>query len=190
MKDSCADWREIIPELFWPAELVDLPAALVQRIEALPDERGLLLWGPQGAGKTYSAAAAVKRLWQNGYDIGWQPFEELLLKLRDTYKLAGGSEWEILKPLCGVDVLAVDDLGVTVGVDRQESDFSLRVFLVLLDHRLTHCLRTFITSNKSVEDLAKCFDSRIASRMLEACDIVKIAGRDRRVPAPRRGQTP
>jgi len=179
--DACPDWQEIVPERFWPADLNHLPQGLVERIEALPDDRGMFLWGPQGAGKSFAAAAATKRLWAGGYDIAWTPFEELLLKLRDTYRPGSGSEWEILKPLCAVDVLAVDDLGVTVSADRQESDFSLRTFLVLLDHRLAHCRRTFITSNKAVEDLARSFDARIASRLCEACEIVKISGVDRRI---------
>lgn len=181
IKDTCPDWRVIIPERFWPADLGHLPEALVKRIEGLADDRGLLFWGPQGAGKTFAAAAAAKHRWAGGYDIAWQPFEELLLRLRDTYRGDGRSEWQVIEPLCLVDTLVMDDVGVTVSADRQESDFSLRTFLVLLDHRLAHCRQTFITSNKSIEDLGKSFDSRIASRLCQACDIVKIAGSDRRL---------
>ncbi len=179
--DTCPDWKDIMPERFWAADMSHLPAELVKRIEALPDDRGLFLWGSQGAGKTFAAAAAVKRLWAGGYDIAWQPFEELLLRVRDTYRGDGGSEWSIIEPLCKADVLVLDDVGVTVSADRQESDFSLRTFLVLLDHRLTHCRRTFVTSNRAIEDMGRSFDARIASRLCEACEVVKICGADRRV---------
>ncbi|MCL5279235.1 MAG: ATP-binding protein [Planctomycetes bacterium] len=180
VEDSCPDWRTIIPERYWPAELAHLPESLAERIRGLPDDRGLFLWGPQGAGKTYANAAAAKHLWGAGFDIAWQPFEELLLRVRSTYRPGGGSELDILEPLCQVDVLCIEDVGCTVAYDRQETDFSLRTFLVLLDHRLAHCRKTFLSSNKSIEDLAHNFDTRIASRICEACDVVRIAGRDRR----------
>jgi len=106
--DGCPDWRGIIPERFGAADMADLPEGLSKRIEALPDDRGLFLWGPQGAGKTWTTAAAVKHLWSGGYDVAWQPFEELLLRLRDTYRSDAGSEWGIIEPLCKVDVLALD----------------------------------------------------------------------------------
>ncbi len=186
MVDGCPDWRGIIPERFGAADMADLPEGLSKRIEALPDDRGLFLWGPQGAGKTWTTAAAVKHLWSGGYDVAWQPFEELLLRLRDTYRSDAGSEWGIIEPLCKVDVLALDDVGVTVSADRQESDFSLRTFLVLLDHRLAHCRRTIITSNKTIEDIGRSFDARIASRLCEACEVVKINGPDRRISRTKR----
>jgi len=167
--------------------MAHLPEALVERIKGLPSDRGLYLWGPQGSGKTYSMAAALKHLWVAGFDVAWQSFEELLLRVRDTYKPGGGSEWDIIHPLCDVDILALDDVGVTVSADRQESDFTLRTFMVLLDHRLAHCQQTFITSNKTLEDLRRSFDPRIASRICEACDIVKISGEDRRLVRAKRG---
>lgn len=185
--DACPDWEKIIPRRFWPADMSHLREVLVKRIEALSDDRGLLLWGPQGTGKTYAMAAAVKSLWTSGNDIAWQSFEELLLRLRDTYRGDGSSEWGIIESLCKVDVLALDDVGCTVSADRQESDFSLRTFLVLLDHRLAHCRRTFVTSNKAIEDLGRSFDARIASRLCEACEVVKICGSDRRADRAREG---
>lgn len=178
--DACADWRAIVPERFWIAELEHLPTALTDRIEALPDDRGMYLWGPVGAGKTYAAAAALKHLWAVGCDIAWQPFEELLLKLRATFAGSGTSEWSVIQPLCDVDGLLLDDVGCTVSGDRQESDFSVRTLLVLLDHRIAHCKRTFATGNKPVEDIGQSFDGRIASRLCQACEILKVSGRDRR----------
>jgi DNA replication protein DnaC len=186
--DASTGWREIVPQRYWPADLSHLPDGLVKRIQALPDDRGLYLWGPQGAGKTYAAAAAAKHYWTAGHDIAWQPYEELLLMLRDTYRNGGGSEWALIAPLCRADVLLLDDVGVTVSGDTQESDHSLRTLLVVLDHRLAHCRRIFVTSNKSVEDLGKSFDGRIASRLCQACDVLKITGPDRRMDLAGGGQ--
>ncbi|MBN1508747.1 MAG: hypothetical protein JW955_18000 [Sedimentisphaerales bacterium] len=71
-------------------------------------------------------------------------------------------------------------MGTTVRWDKQESDFSLRTFLVLLDQRLEACRPTFITTNKPLEQLGESFDDRTASRLIQACRIVKLEGRDRR----------
>lgn len=147
----------------------------------MADDRGLYLWGPQGAGKTFAVAAVAKHLWRAGHTVAWQAYEELLLRLRDTYRSRGGSEWALIEPLCGADVLLLDDVGVTVSGDTQESDHSLRTLLVVLDHRLAHCRRTFVTGNKAIEVLAKSFDGRIASRLCEACEVLRLAGPDRRM---------
>ena len=64
---------------------------------------------------------------------------------------------------------------------QQESDFSLRTLLVLLDHRIEQNLATFVTTNKTIEDLAWSFDQRVASRLRQACEIVEIRGADRRI---------
>ena len=84
-----------------------------------------------------------------------------------------------VKRMCG-DKLFIEDVGTTVSLDKQESDFSLRTFLVLLDQRLEACQPTFVTTNKALEQLGRCFDDRIASRLIQACRIVKLTGADRR----------
>ena len=72
----------------------------------------------------------------------------------------GRSERGLVKRYQDVDKLLIEDVGTTVGTGSQESDFSLRTFLLILDHRLEHCKPTFITTNKSVDELGKSFDER------------------------------
>jgi len=36
------------------------------------------------------------------------------------------------------------------------------------------------TTNKSLEELGKTFDQRLASRLLQACEVVKLTGGDKR----------
>jgi DNA replication protein DnaC len=71
-------------------------------------------------------------------------------------------------------------LGTTKSEGNIESDFSVRTLLVLLDWRLENCLPTFLTGNRPVEELAKTFDERVASRLLQACQVVKLTGGDKR----------
>jgi len=172
-----------LPELFRSAEISNLGLVLKDKIASLPKDKGLLFWGEAGVGKSYAMAAIIKEIIRKNptSDIGRIAFEMICLKIRDTYKQGSKStELEVIKPLIAVDTLFIEDVGTTVSVGESESDFSLRTFLVLLDSRLENCRRTFVTTNKSIEELAKSFDSRIASRLQQMCEIIHLTGKDKR----------
>lgn len=147
----------------------------------LPDDKGLYLWGEPGRGKTHACCASVRHLWTQGWDVAHISYEMLALRIRDSYTSGSKtSELAVITPLLGVGKLVVEDVGTTVSIGQQESEFSLRTFLLLLDQRLEQCLATFVTTNKSVEELGKTFDQRVASRLLQACQVVKLMGEDKR----------
>ena len=187
---DCSLCREIeikntlmIPELFRDAEIKHLSKTLQGKINSLPPDRGLLLWGEAGIGKSYAMAAIMKELIRKNPNtkIIRIAYEMICLKLRDTYKQGSKkTELDIIEPLIDVDKLFIEDVGTTVSVGQQESDFSLRTFLVLLDSRLEQCKQTFITTNKSVEELSKSFDSRIAGRLKQMCEVICLKGKDKR----------
>ena len=140
-----------------------------------------MLWGKQGVGKSYAMACLMRKFVVNGKNVARITHEMLCLQLRDTYKPGSTkTELDVIKPLLSVDKLFIEDVGTTVSTGQQESDFSLRTFLVLLDQRLENCKPIFITTNKCVEELGKSFDQRIASRLQQACEIVQLMGKDRR----------
>ena len=76
-------------------------------------------------------------------------------------------------------MLFIEDVGATRGIESKETDFSLRTLLVLLDIRMEHCKPTYISTNKSVENIAKSFDSRIGDR-LRTFTIIKMSGESKR----------
>lgn len=86
----------------------------------------------------------------------------------------------VLEPLWDVPKLFIEDVGTTVSIGEQESDFSLRTFVTLLDTRIEWCQATFVTSNKSIEELGRSFDERVASRLMQACEIIEVTGQDKR----------
>jgi predicted ATPase len=177
--------KKLIPPLFQEARLEHLSGPLQQKIKSLPADRGLLFWGEPGVGKSYAMAALMQYLLFEGCQVERISYEMLCLQLRDTYKTGSTrTEFDVIKSLIEVDKLFIEDVGTTVSMGGQESDFSLRTFLVLLDQRLECGRATFITSNKNIEDLAASFDSRIASRLHQACEIVHLAGKDRRGQRP------
>lgn len=181
IEDSCPSWENEIPLRYRNATLADLPESLKEQFLALSDDRGMLLWGPPGRGKTHAMCAFAKHLWAEGWSFRRITYEQLCLDIRATFgKGDGESELAIVEPLWEIPKLFIEDVGVTVSLGQQESDFSLRTLVTLLDQRLEWCRATFVTSNKSVEELARSFDERVASRLCQACEIIQITGEDKR----------
>ena len=171
----------VIPPRFLEARLSHLPEKLQNKIKNLPDDKGLLLWGAPGVGKSYSLAALAREYIADGYNVARTGYELLCLRIRDSFKPKSvETELSIIKPYLEADRFFLEDIGTTKSEGNIESDFSVRTLLVLLDYRLENCLPTFLTTNRPVEELGKTFDERIASRLLQACEIVKLTGEDRR----------
>ncbi len=173
--------KKIIPELFHIAELEHLSEPLRNTILSLPDYKGLMLWGEPGRGKTYAMMATAKHYIVEGWEVECVSYEIQCSRIRSSYQADDkGTEYEIINSLMKPDKLFVDDVGTTVSGEKQESDFSLRTFLNILDRRMKDCKPTFITTNKPVEQLRKSFDARIASRIEQACTVIHATGEDRR----------
>ncbi|MEN6334077.1 MAG: ATP-binding protein [Phycisphaerales bacterium] len=174
-------FRENTPARYRTAALADLPAALVERFRSLRTGTGIFLWGTPGAGKTHALFAFRRDLWERCQQSRRAIWDDLLLEIRDSFRpRSHESESAILRRMVDAPVLMLDDVGVLTSIGATESDFSTKVFLHILDRRLEACRPTFITSNKSVENLGASFDQRIYSRLLQACQVIRLAGRDRR----------
>lgn len=155
----------LVPEKYVGAELDHLTEKLRTALTKETDV-GVLLWGAAGIGKTYAMAALAKMHTREGYLACRIHYEMLCLQLRDTFNpKAVQTEWSIIEPLLNCDKLYIEDVGTTKSIGERESDFSLRTFLILLDIRMEHCRPTYITSNKSVENLTNGFDERVGDRL-------------------------
>ncbi len=169
----------VIPKRFWGSDLSHLPKTVKDEID-LETDNGLLLWGTPGVGKTYAMAAIAKHYISNGYKVLRIHYEELCLKLRDTFNpKATGTEWQIIEPLLNCDKLFIEDLGTTKRIGKEETDFSLKTFYILLEMRIEHCRPTFITSNKNIENLTQSFDERIGDR-LKTFNVLRLSGKSKR----------
>ena len=87
----------------------------------------------------------------------------------------------VVEQMTIADKLFIEDIGTTVSGDKQESDFSVRTLMIIINRRLEDMKATFLTTNKSLEKLSQSFDSRIASRITQGCEIIKLTGEDRRM---------
>ena len=172
-------YLSVVPERYITAQISHLKDSVRKAFKAGTDT-GILLWGTPGSGKTYAMSALAMKYISDGFTVQRIHYEVLCLKLRDTFNpKATGTEWSIIEPLLLCDKLFIEDIGVTKSIGEKETDFSLRTFLVLLDIRLENLRPTFITTNKSVENLENSFDKRIGDR-LRIFDIFQMKEKSRR----------
>ena len=172
--------KEVLPPLFQKAHLRHVNPKLADKLlDTKSEGEGALLWGTPGVGKSYALCGLMRFFLMLGFSVRRSTFDDLCLEVRETYT-SGQSEAAIVQKYREPDVLLVEDLGTSVGVGGQESDFSLRLLLLILDYRIEHLKPTYFSTNKSIDDLTAGFDARVTSRLHQACEIIPVTGQDRR----------
>jgi DNA replication protein DnaC len=102
-----------------------------------------LFYGPVGSGKTYLAAALLKRLILRTSATGrFVEFQQLMFSLRSCYA-EGRSEEELLAPLRRADILVIDELGK----GRTESEWQMERLDDLVNSRYNSNKLTIFTTN-------------------------------------------
>lgn len=200
-----------IPERYEDASYKDIPENIRKLFESLKDTRkGMYIHGGVGSGKTHIAYALLKateytteyldteiagedgtiktekkatRVLAEGAVL---PVNSILWntpRLIDTLKKNFNKsedlsddyeEPEFLFNFKGL--LFLDDLGA-----EKMSEWVAEQFYLILNFRYEEKLPTIITSNYSLGELSERLGDRIASRIAEMCDVVKIDGKDRRL---------
>jgi len=147
------------------------------QIELKRPHRDIYMWGSIGSGKTYAMAALFKYKLERGFDCKRINFDSFCCKVRSTMNQKSTStEQDFIDGLIDRDCLFIDDIGLR---SKQETDFAFVTFYTILNKRQEMMLPTYITTNKSIKELAVAFDGRIASRLRTAI-IIEMTGRDRR----------
>ena len=157
-------------------------------------EKGLLLMGPSGVGKTHLAVAALKELLKRGHSGLFCDYRELLKEIQASYNPASEStEMGILEPIRTAEILVLDDLGAS-----KTSAWVLDIIALVLNARYNEKRVTILTTNffdetadaepvrepggKRVtvkEDaLADRIGARMRSRLFEMCRTVEVFAPD------------
>ena len=136
------------------------------------------MFGSVGIGKTYAMAALLRHYVNGGYECGRINFDDFCVQVRSTMSSASKqTEWQLIEPLKQIDKLFIDDLGLRGG---QETNFVYVTLFSILNGRQERMLPTFISTNKTIEQLGQSFDARIASRLRTAL-VIEMTGKDRRI---------
>jgi DNA replication protein DnaC len=171
----------VVPERFRTAKMSDFSAAVQEAISSLGDNEDLFLWGQVGVGKSHLVAAAIIERLCSGWNVYRTRFGDMLTHVRSTYQTkADQTEEEVIKEYVKKDLLVIEDIGSTTS--KEETDFSVRILTDVLDNRQEHLRPTWLTSNKSLDEIGKTFDARIKSR-LSMGRVLCLQGKDRRVRA-------
>jgi len=167
-----------VGERYANANLSDIDKEIRDKLLNIEYDQDIFVFGPVGVGKTYTAAALLRHYIYEGYQCKRINFDAFCVRVRSTFSAASKqTEWELSESLKNVDRLFVDDLGIG---SKEQSDFAYHTFYELLNSRQERMLSTIITTNKSVEQLARSFDARIESR-LNLSLIIEMKGGDRRL---------
>lgn len=150
----------------------------------------LYIYGNVGTGKTWLMSALMRehvRDTRRHYgehgescfsdDIRFISFLDFTFGLRASMdRSSSDTESKILNRYGNPRALFFDDIGAS-----DTKDYMRSALLALIEKRNTlYNVRTVITSNWSLNQLAKHHGERIASRIAEMCTIIKLTGVDRR----------
>jgi DNA replication protein DnaC len=106
-------------------------------------EKGLLLMGPSGVGKTHLAVASLKDLLKRGHAGIFCDYRELLKEIQASYNPASEStEMGVLEPIRNAEVLVLDDLGAS-----KPSAWVLDIIGLVLNARYNEKRVTILTTN-------------------------------------------
>ncbi len=151
-------------------------------VEAFPAvDKGLLLRGRHGVGKTHLAVAMLREIIATKGARGYfYETRELLKLVRDTFAGAGESELDVLRPVLDADILVLDDLGA-----EKTSEWVQETLGLVVNTRYSERRPTIFTTN--LDDSADTTNpnsmyvqlgARTRSRLFEMCHWVDMEGPD------------
>lgn len=136
--------------------------------------QGLLLYGPVGTGKSFTAACIGNYLLNNAKPIIMTSFVKILQDIWENDR-----EAEYITILNSVSLLIIDDLGT-----ERETDYALEKVYNIIDSRVRANKPMIITSNLELNDMMECEDirkKRIYDRILECCYPMYVGGKSFRM---------
>lgn len=146
-------------------------------------DRGLLLMGSVGVGKTHLAVSILKGLTERGFPCLFYEFGSLLKEIQDSYNVnTQSSELGVLAPVLNAEILVLDELGASKPTDWVRDTMTHIINTRYNDKKLTIFTTNYLDErqNDREEVLEDRVGIRLRSRLYEMCRTIVISGPDYR----------
>ncbi len=158
-------------------------------MHAMDQRKGLFLYGPMGAGKTYLAACAANEVARKQEKVAFVFWPNFVSKMTSFIANGNGDECTLeIERLKRVNFLVIDDIGAE-SVSEWNRD---SILFPILNARYDAELPTWFTSNQDLKSLEAHFSisskgkeeklkaQRIIERMKASGKVLTLTGKDRR----------
>jgi DNA replication protein DnaC len=173
-------------------ELLRAVARARQFVDEFPHaQKGLMLIGPPGIGKTHIAVSVLKDVISRTGARGlYYDTRALLRDIRSTYNpVLNAAEMDVIRPVMEAELLVLDDLGAERLTDWVEETMSLIVNTRYNERRLTIFTSNYedIPDEGEMHSLLVRVGFRLHSRLREMCEFLEYDGPDYRNLPPNAG---
>lgn len=165
------------------SQRIALKSSMTFAMEYPAVDRGLLLTGSVGVGKTHLAVSILKGLTERGFSCLFYEFGSLLKEIQDSYNAnTQSSELGVLAPVLNVDVLVLDELGASKPTDWVRDTMAHVINTRYNEKKFTIFTTNYLDErpNDREETLEDRIGIRVRSRLYEMCKTIMLDGKDYR----------
>lgn len=144
-------------------------------------DRGLLMMGSVGIGKTHLAVSILKALTERGFLCRFYEFGALLKEIQNSWNpVSQTSELKVLEQIFDAEVLVLDEIGASKPTDWVRDTMAHIINTRYNDKKLTIFTTNYLDNRNAEKDetLEDRIGVRLRSRLFEMCKTVQIEGHD------------